>query len=304
MSTSNSNPAIEVFPAKEVALGELPVIRALPTRGKRMVGPWCFIDRFGPMSFAADKPMDVAPHPHIGLQTVTWLLDGEVRHDDSIGSALMVRPGDVNVMTSGRGIAHAEQTPPDNSGKLNGVQLWVALPDAVRNGDPLFDHVQRVPIVDVGGGVMQVFSGELAGVSSPARHFSSIVGADLDVQANGRAEFALDPRFEHCVLLLGGDCSLNGRPLEERQLYYLSPGHASADIASRRGARLLLLGGAPFGEQILMWWNFVARTPDEIEIARANWEAHEGFGEVANYAGPRLAAPPLLKLAKPQIPPL
>jgi redox-sensitive bicupin YhaK (pirin superfamily) len=132
MTTSNSNPGIEVFPAKEVPLGHLPIIRALPTRGRRMVGPWCFIDRYGPLSFGADKPMDVAPHPHIGLQTVTWLLEGEVRHDDSLGSATVARPGDVNVMTSGRGIAHAEQTPAENTGRLSGVQLWVALPEAVR----------------------------------------------------------------------------------------------------------------------------------------------------------------------------
>lgn len=263
-----------------------------------MVGPWCFIDRYGPLSFGADKPMDVAPHPHIGLQTVTWLLDGEVRHDDSLGSATVARPGDVNVMTSGRGIAHAEQTPVENTGRLNGVQLWVALPDAVRQMDPAFEQVARVPVVDVGQGLLQVFAGSIAGASSSARHFSEIVGADLEVHAGGVAEFGLDPAFEHAVLLLGGDCSLDGQPIEERRLYYLTPGRSAAAFRSRRGARLLLLGGTPFRERILLWWNFVARSPEEIAEARSNWEARQGFGEVRHYNGPRLTAPPLLRLAK------
>src|ERR671912_773916 len=137
-------PRLDAYPNREVNLGDLRVARALPVRDRRLVGPWCFLDRFGPLTFAEGKPMDVAPHPHIGLQTVTWLHEGEVVHDDSLGCASTLRPGGVNVMTSGDGIAHAEQTPPDHSGRLNGVQLWTALPDAVRRGAASFAHVSEV----------------------------------------------------------------------------------------------------------------------------------------------------------------
>src|SRR6187200_3010778 len=136
----------------EIALGTLGVSRALPVRGRRMIGPWCFLDRFGPLSFTEGMPMDVAPHPHMGLQTVTWLLQGEVVHDDSLGFESLLRPGGVNVMTSGGAIAHAEQTPPDNTGRLNGVQLWVALPDIARHSPATFEHVAEVPVVESRGG--------------------------------------------------------------------------------------------------------------------------------------------------------
>ena len=135
-----SSPRLESYPNRETTLGSLTIARALPVRDRRLVGPWCFLDRFGPLSFTEGKPMDVAPHPHMGLQTVTWLLDGEVRHDDSLGTESILRPRGVNVMTSGDAIAHAEQTPRGHTGRLNGVQLWVALPDAERKSAAGFAH--------------------------------------------------------------------------------------------------------------------------------------------------------------------
>jgi hypothetical protein len=135
----------ESFPGRDIALGALTVTRVLPVKGKRLVGPWCFLDRFGPLTFADPSPMDVGAHPHMGLQTVTWLLDGELVHYDSLGYESLLRPGGVNVMTSGAAIAHAERTPTKNSGRLNGVQLWVALPDRDRQMQALFQHVERVP---------------------------------------------------------------------------------------------------------------------------------------------------------------
>src|SRR4051812_43740256 len=158
--------ALESFPNKDVSLGALHVTRALPIRERRMIGPWCFLDRFGPLTFADDTPMNVAPHPHTGLQTVTWLFDGEVLHDDSLGSESVARPGGVNVMTSGRGIAHAEQTPRANSGRLNGAQLWVALPDASRHGAPAFAAIEQVPVAEQNEGIIRVFAGELANARS------------------------------------------------------------------------------------------------------------------------------------------
>src|SRR5215211_6971660 len=147
-------PLFETHPAHTTALGALPILRALPTRGRRLIGPWCFLDRYGPISFTDQKPMDVAPHPHIGLQTVSWLLQGEIVHNDSLGNEALLRPGGVNVMTSGGGIAHAEETPRKNSGRLNGVQLWIALPDAYRNGQASFQHIDEVPIIEQAGGTV------------------------------------------------------------------------------------------------------------------------------------------------------
>lgn len=292
--------AFESFPTREVRLGDLPVARALPVRDRRLVGPWCFLDRFGPLTFADGKPMDVAPHPHTGLQTVTWLLDGEIAHDDSLGCEAILRPDGVNVMTSGRGIAHAEQTPPQNTQRLNGVQLWVALPDAHRHGDPHFQAIAQVAVAEPRGGIVRAFAGSLAGAASPARHFSPLVGADIEIHPGEQLELPINPDFEHAVLILAGDSALEGRPLPERQFHYLGLQRASLPLSSRGGGRILLIGGPPFPETILMWWNFVARTPEEIAQARADWEDHRRFGEVPAYHGPRLAAPSLVRIARPE----
>ncbi len=290
---------VEAYPGREVKLGALSITRVLPVRDRRLVGPWCFLDRFGPLSFAGNKPMDVAPHPHIGLQTVTWLLDGEVLHDDSLGFEAVGRPGGVNVMTAGAGIAHAEQTPRENSGLLNGVQLWVAQPDATRHGAAAFQHVERVPMAEHADGSLRPFAGSLGGASSPAVHHSPLVGAELVVHRGRRLAFDADTAFEHAALLLDGDAVSEGTPLAPHVLYYFGRGRSELHFSSREGARLLLIGGPPFEETILMWWNFVARSPDEIAAARADWEAGLRFGPVHGYKGAPLPAPPLARFARP-----
>jgi hypothetical protein len=290
---------IESYPNRELTLGSLLVTRALPVKDRRLVGPWCFLDRFGPLTFSGGKPMDVAPHPHIGLQTVTWLLNGEVVHDDSLGYESVLRPGGVNVMTSGDGIAHAEQTPRENTGQLNGVQLWVALPDAHRRMSATFEHVAEVPVIESAAGRIQVFAGTLQGQTSPVVHFSELVGADLQVRPGHTLELPIRTTFEHALLVLAGDATLDDQPLEERVLYYVGSTRSEAEVSSRGGCRILLIGGPPFPEQILMWWNFVARTQDEIAQARADWEGRRRFGEVAAYKGPRLNAPSLVRFARP-----
>ena len=289
----------ERFPARETSLGTLIILRALPIRQKRLVGAWCFLDRFGPLSFSEAKPMDVAPHPHIGLQTVSWLLQGEIVHKDSLGSEALLGPGGVNVMTSGGGIAHSEETPQKNSGQLNGVQLWVALPDPDRHGPASFHHIDEVPIVEQSGGTVSVFAGSLLGGSSPAKHFSPLLGVDIAVHEAASLELPLDPSFEHATLLLKGDAEIDGQPIDSMSLWYLGTSRSSVEFKSSGGCHVLLIGGLPFPEKILMWWNFVARTAEEIAQARSDWQRHQRFGEVSAYNGPRLDAPPLQRFAQP-----
>ena len=288
----------EGFPARETSLGTLRILRALPIRQKRLVGAWCFLDRFGPLSFTDAKPMDVAPHPHIGLQTVSWLLQGEILHNDSLGNEALLRPGGVNVMMPGGGIAHAEETPGKNSGLLQGVQLWIALPDAYRNGQASFQHIDEVPIIEQAGSMVSVFAGSLPGGSPPAKHFSPVLGADIALHAFANLELPLDPSFEHAALLMTGDAGIDGQSIDAMNLWYLGTNRSRVEFKSRDGCRVLLLGGPPFPEKILMWWNFVARTPEEIALARSDWQSHQRFGEV-RYRGPRIDAPPLKRFAPP-----
>jgi quercetin 2,3-dioxygenase len=290
----------ETHRSRETALGPLLIWRALPVRDRRLVGPWCFLDRYGPLSFTDQKPMDVAPHPHIGLQTVSWLLEGEVIHHDSLGLEAIVRPGGVNVMTAGRGIAHSEETPRANTGTLNGVQLWIALPEGERNLEPSFQHIAEVPLVEMRGGVVQVFAGRLADdATSQARAYSDLIGAGLEIHSGERLELPVDVAREHALFLFDGDAEMDGNALEVNRLSYLGTGRSVLPLASKQGARLLLVGGIPFEEPVLMWWNFVARTPEEIIAAREAWQERRGFGEVAAYAGSRIEAPPLTRIARP-----
>jgi quercetin 2,3-dioxygenase len=281
---------MEIFPARTTDLGGMPVRRLVPTRGKRLVGPWCFLDLFGPVDFERDKPMDVAPHPHIGLQTVSWILDGEALHKDSLGSEAIARPGGLNLMTAGGGIAHSEETPPQHSSRLHGVQLWLALPDAHRNGAPAFDHYPERPHAESRGWRAIVFLGALAGVEAPGRTFSPLVGAELRLEP-GRAVVPLRGDFEHAVVPLDGATAFEGAPLARDTLHFLAAGEQELVLDARGAARVLLIGGAPFGETVLMWWNFVGRTTDEMIAAREDWQAGHRFGEVRRYAGPRLDAP-------------
>lgn len=271
---------IEAYPARSTHLGPLQIWRALPVRAHRLIGAWCFLDRYGPLTFTNDRAMDVAPHPHIGIQTVSWLLEGEVLHRDSLGFEAMARPGAVNVMTSGRGIAHAEETPASNIGRLNGVQLWIAQREEERHGEPSFAHVPEVPRREYRGGFAEIF-------------YEPGLGADVRVHARATLELSLDATFEHGLFLLDGDATLEGQTLDVNTLYYLGVSRTDLSVQSANGARFLLLGGVPFPETVLMWWNFVARTPEEIAAARAEWEEGTRFGEVRGYAGPRLHAPPL-----------
>lgn len=291
---------LEPLPGRASDLMGLPIRRLLPTRGRRLIGPWCFLDGFGPLSFQSGKPMDVAPHPHIGLQTVSWLLAGEILHRDSTGATGVGRPGLLNLMTSGRGIAHSEETPSDpTTHDLHGVQLWVALPETSRHVAPGFEQRDPLLVAEERGARARLVMGEAAGTRSPATAFSSLCAVDLELPAHAKLVLPLEPGFEHALLPLAGDVQVGDATLVVDTLYDLGTGRRELRVqAGDRAGRALLIGGAPFGERIVMWWNFVARDADDIVAAREAWQRGERFGAVAGYPGERLPAPAML--ARPQ----
>jgi hypothetical protein len=290
-------PVRELLPGRDVVLGGtrgMPVSRTLPNKHRRMVGAWCFVDHY-----RGDVSMRVPPHPHTGLQTVTWLIDGEVRHRDSLGSDQLIRPGQLNLMTAGHGIAHAEDStePAGTTMALHGVQLWVALPAAAAGLPPAFSHDADLPSFVDGGAQTRLLVGEVDGVASPAHAYSPLFGAEVRFGAATApvgTELRLEPDFEYAVLSLttedAGAVQVDGTTVPERALLYLGTGRRSLAVTGTRDARLLLLGGEPFAEEMIMWWNFIGRSHDEIVAAREDWVAGRRFGSVA-YEGARLPAP-------------
>jgi redox-sensitive bicupin YhaK (pirin superfamily) len=297
-------PTSVLLPGHDVPLGRYTVVRRLlPQRVRRMVGAWCFVDHFGPDDVAAGPGMQVPPHPHTGLQTVSWLAEGEILHRDSVGSLQPVTPGQLNVMTSGHGISHSEESPassasPTRPPVMHGLQLWVALPDAARHGPPRFDHYPTVPVFADGGATVTVVVGSIGGETSPALAFSPLVGAEIMLQPGASLHLPLDPSFEYGAVSMDGTADVLGDDLKPGSLLYLDRGRTEVRFASEGGARLFLLGGEPFDEPLVMWWNFVGRSHEEIAEARADWEnSRTGpggrFGTVTGYAGDPLPAPEL-----------
>ncbi|MGH8129516.1 MAG: pirin family protein, partial [Steroidobacteraceae bacterium] len=228
------------------------VRRALPNRHRRTVGAWCFLDHAGPVSYAAGRGVTIGPHPHIGLQTFTWMIEGTILHNDSLGFSQWIHPGQVNLMTAGRGISHAEESPADVSGKFQLTQLWIALPMDEANREPSFHHYPELPLLDRGGFRITVLAGTFAGERAPAEVFSPLVGLDLATAGSARTDIPLDPGFEHGVLTLEGAPVVEREPLAPGTLHYLGSGRASLTIDSAAASRLLLIGGRPFGEEILL----------------------------------------------------
>lgn len=294
-SSLTSDPRIILTDSRSTFVGQANVRRALPTRGRRTVGAWCFIDHIGPASFSLENRYDVAPHPHIGLQTVTWLYDGELVHRDSLGSEQLIAPGQLNLMTSGEGIAHSEENPGLTRGELHGVQLWVALPEGTRHGSSAFEHHSTLPTVDVRHGTGTVLLGDYFGVRSPARHDSELIGLDLRLRA-GESDLQLVPEFEYAVVVTSGALDVDGVVVEPGHLAYLGRGREALRVSARDDATALLIGGIPFDESVLMWWNFVARTQEEISEAYESWLKHdERFGTVdSRLARIEVAPPPWL----------
>ena len=269
------------------------VRRALPAAHCKSIGPFVFFDAFGPVSLPAGKGLDVRPHPHIGLATVTYLFEGEVLHRDSLGCEQLIHPGQVNLMTAGRGISHSEESPRGRAGRFHSAQLWIALPDAERHREPDFHHYPDLPLIERGGFRITVLAGSCDGERSPARVYTPILGLDVATRGSAKTTLPLDPAFEHAALTLEGAPGLNGERLEPGTLLYLGTGRASLDLASAAASRMLLIGGVPFGEEILLWWNFVARAPEEMEAATRDWIEGRRFGQVHGARGKPLIAPDL-----------
>jgi hypothetical protein len=273
--------------------GGLSIRRALPNARRHTVGAWCFLDHAGPLEFPPGDGLRVGPHPHIGLQTFTWMIEGAVVHRDSLGNEQLITPGQVNLMTAGSGISHAEDSAATQGrpARLHAVQLWIALPDAHRQRAPAFRNHADLPLIEAGGFRVCVLAGSALGHSSPAEVFSPLVGLDLNAPAAGRLTMPVTASYEHAALVLEGEATVAAETLAPGTLLYLGTGRDSIDISCRSAARLIVIGGVPFQEDILLWWNFVARGPEEIEQATRDWNAGKRFGSVLGSPSAPLIAP-------------
>jgi redox-sensitive bicupin YhaK (pirin superfamily) len=309
--TGAEGPVQELLEPRQVVLGRTTKVRRLlPNKNRRMVGAWCFADHYGPDDLSqrvdsydapGEQGMLVPPHPHTSLQTVSWLFEGEIEHRDSAGSHAMVRPGELNIMTSGPGIAHSEISLPSAPRTLHGAQLWVALPESARNTvTPTFNAYADLPVLELDGARAQVMIGTVGGVTSPAPAYTPLVGADLTIEPGRTVSVPLTPEFEYAVLVVDGSVDAGEVAPGFGEMAYFGTGRDALELtAGADGARFLLLGGEPFEEQLVMWWNFIGRSHEDIVAARNDWMASIGshgsarFPAVPGYDGDPLPAPPL-----------
>lgn len=299
-------PRVELYDARDVPLGGLramQVRRTLPQRPLPTVGAWCFLDRFGPQ----EAVMRVEPHPHIGLQTVTWPYAGEVHHRDMLGNDVVISRGTLNLMTSGDGISHSEYSPGDAPMRLDALQLWVALPDSRRRGAPDFERIDDLPVVTLAAGdhatgdasvaEVTVVLGEFAGTRSPATVYTPLVGAEVRLPAGRRVTLPLEPDWEYAVIPVTGDVIVEAGPttvVTPEQLLFLGTSRDAVEVAAEEDTILFLIGGEPFEADLVMWWNFVARSHEEIVQARQDWaDASPRFGHVVGHGPERTPAPPM-----------
>ncbi|SOB97498.1 hypothetical protein SAMN05877962_10373 [Alloalcanivorax xenomutans] len=289
-------PTVRALPSQSKILGSgLPIVRHLPVREQRRIGPWCFLDHIGPTNLEADNGVDVGTHPHIGLQTVTWLFEGALLHKDSLGYEQVIRPGQLNLMTAGRGICHSEESPPGFSGPIHGLQFWIALPESDEDTDPAFSHHTDLPQWRLGDATITLVVGELDGRRSPARVFSPLVGAHIRADGDTTLSLPVPAVFELGVCVNQGHARLEGTAMDSGSLYYLGQGRDQVTLELDDGADIMLLGGEPLGQPVLLWWNFVGRDQARIEAAISDWQSYpnDRFGAVDAYDGPPLTAPTL-----------
>jgi redox-sensitive bicupin YhaK (pirin superfamily) len=281
--------------ARRVPLGKTTeVARALPDRQIRMIGAWCFLDHYGPEDVSGSPGMQVWAHPHTGLQTVSWLFDGEIEHRDSLGSQAMVRPGELNIMTAGHGIVHSEISQPDKPPMLHGVQLWVALPDAMRDREPAFQSYADLPDLIQPGVVGKVLIGEVNGTSSAALGYSPLCGAELRLEPGADVVLSLHETFEYGIFAVAGAVIAESTTVGVDQLLYLGNSRHSLHLRSPYGGQVIMLGGQPFAEDIVMWWNFIGRSHAEIVKFRSAWAERDArFRPIVNRSEKAMEAPPM-----------
>ena len=285
--------AVELSDSRTEQVGLMTVRRALPRKGRRTVGAWCFADHMGPADVTERDGLDIGPHPHIGLQTVTWLVAGEVLHRDSLGSEQVIKPGQLNLMTAGHGVSHSEEHTGHYRGALHGIQLWIAQPEATRHGSAAFEHHAELPRTELDGAVATVLVGALGDVASPARHDTPLVGVDLALHRT--TTLPLRPDFEHALVVLDGAATVDGAPITPGHLAYLGLGADELTLDVSQPTRAVLIGGEPFADQLVMWWNFVARSRSEVDEAYAAWA--DGRGESAERFG--VVRSPLARIPTP-----
>jgi redox-sensitive bicupin YhaK (pirin superfamily) len=289
---------IERIPARPKEIGGgLMIRRALPNSTRPTVGAWCFLDHAGPVEIAAGAGLHVGPHPHIGLQTFTWMIEGEVMHRDSLGNEQLITPGQVNLMTAGGGISHSEDSATGSrgaaaaAGRLHAVQLWIALPEQERHRAPAFRNHPDLPLLELGGFTSRVLAGSALGRTSPVEVYSPLMAVDLEAAAAAAASLPVTSSYEHAALTLSGEVQVAGQTLLPGTLLYLGVGREQLELSCRSAARMILIGGVPFGEDILLWWNFVARRAEEMEQATRDWNTGTRFGVVKGSPSPPLIAP-------------
>ena len=280
------------LPTRIADVGGIPIHRAIPQAALRKVGAWCFLDHAGP---AVPPPpgMQVGPHPHIGLQTFTWMIEGEVLHRDSLGTEQIIRPGQVNLMTAGHGIAHSEES---QTLGVHAAQLWIALPDSHRNIPPRFQHYPDLPKTTIGDFAVTVLAGEALGLTAPAEVHTPLMAVDLlasDTTSPARATLPLRADFEHAVMSMSGEVKVEGQILPSEDLIYLPVGTTEVNLECAPGSRLIIIGGEPMDEAILLWWNFVARTTEEMLEAQKQWEAEAATDADTVHGQPRRFGKPV-----------
>jgi redox-sensitive bicupin YhaK (pirin superfamily) len=266
--------SLEIITPVTHDLGDFKVRRALPARSRTMVGPFIFVDQFGPAHLPAGQGMDVRPHPHINLATVTWLFEGAIDHRDSLGSFATIRPGQVNLMTAGRGIVHSERSPPverADGPQFYGMQTWLALPDGMEEIDPAFEAVTDLPLVEDTGAKARVIMGSLWGRRAATTCHAETIYAEIDLARTGRLPIDAEAD-ERAVMLVGGEAHLDGQPLEPYALVVLEPGEAMT-LSSERGGKVMLMGGEAFATRRYVHWNFVSSSRERIEQAKDDWRA-------------------------------
>ncbi|WP_310961154.1 pirin family protein [Nocardioides terrisoli] len=292
---------MEILSPRDVPLGgprAMTVRRTLPQRQRSLIGAWCFVDHYGPDDLAEAEPMVLPPHPHTGLSTVSWLFAGTIEHRDSAGHRATVSPGALNLMTAGRGISHSEYSTPD-AAVLHGCQLWIALPEHSRDTEPDFEHHRPEPVRGEGW-TARVFIGALLGCTSPVRVHSPLVGAELALEDGARLSLPVDPAHEHGFLVDRGRLLVDGGPVAANELGYVGTGSSALALEAVGATRLMVIGGEPLGEEIVMWWNFIGRDHDDIAGYRADWQRLLDGGSSERFTLP--VDDPLPPLPAPALP--